>query len=47
MSEMPDKVKRALGAMRGVGFTDVQQRRVARRLDEALKSPARSGGPGY
>ena len=40
MSEMPDKVKRALGAMRGVGFTDVQQRRVARRLDEALKSPA-------
>ena len=45
MGEMSKKVERALGAMHEVGWTDLQHRRVAKRLDEALMSRARKRRP--
>jgi TolA-binding protein len=40
MDEQPTKVRRALGAMRDDVWTDLQHRRVAKRIDEALSPPA-------
>jgi FecR-like protein len=40
MHEQPNKVRRALGAMRDEVWSDLQHRRVAKRLDEALSAPA-------
>jgi len=40
MHEQPNKVRRALGAMRDEVWSDLQHRRVAKRLDEALSPPA-------
>jgi hypothetical protein len=44
MDEQPSKVRRALGAMRDDAWTDLQHRRVAKRLDEAL-SPRATRAP--
>jgi len=45
MGEMSKKVERALGAMHEDGWTDLQHRRVAKRLDEELDEPRRSSRP--
>jgi transmembrane sensor len=45
MVELSKKVQRALGAMPEDGWTDLQHRRVAKKLDEALDEPRRSNRP--
>jgi transmembrane sensor len=45
MGEMPKKVERALEALHEEGWTDLQHRRVAKRLEEALDSPSRPVSP--
>src|SRR5215831_154609 len=45
MGEMPKKVQRALGALDENGWTDLQHRRIAKRLDEALDEPRRTNKP--
>jgi hypothetical protein len=42
MDEQPSKVQRALGAIREDVWSDLQHRRVAKRLDEALSRPVRA-----
>jgi transmembrane sensor len=42
MAELSKKVERALGAMHEEGWTDLQHRRVAKKIDEALDAPRRS-----
>src|SRR5579859_346111 len=42
MDEQPNKVRRALGAMRDEVWGDLQHRRVAKRLDEAVIAPSRA-----
>jgi TolA-binding protein len=40
MGDQPNKVERALGAMREEGWSDLQHRRVAKRIEDALEAPA-------
>jgi ferric-dicitrate binding protein FerR (iron transport regulator) len=45
MAELSKKVQRALGAMPEDGWSDLQHRRVAKKIDEALDEPRRSSRP--
>src|SRR5258706_12712410 len=42
MGDQPNKVERALGAMREEGWSDLQHRRVGKRIEDALEAPSRN-----